>query len=167
MGGAVPLDSGFYVVRQADDDFAAALERQDSIVLIKGARQVGKTSLLARGLEQARRRDARVVLTDFQSLGRCFTGFPERLLPDSRRDHRRAAGPRGAARREVARGPEPEYQLERYLRRDVLARIPSAIVWGLDEADRIFTAASPARFSACSAPGTTSARSIRRAPGSA
>jgi eukaryotic-like serine/threonine-protein kinase len=51
VGGAVPLDSKFYIVRSTDSEFQSAIARQDSIVLVKGARQVGKTSLLARGLQ--------------------------------------------------------------------------------------------------------------------
>ena len=54
-GGAVPIGSPYYLERETDRRFAAALEAQESVVLIKGARQVGKTSLLARGLAQARR----------------------------------------------------------------------------------------------------------------
>src|SRR5262245_47897064 len=68
VGGAMPLNSKFYIVRGADEEFRAAIARQDSIVLIKGARQVGKTSLLARGLQQARAAGAKVVLTDLQKL---------------------------------------------------------------------------------------------------
>ena len=49
VGGAVPLDSEFYIERGADAEFHEAIARGDSIVLVKGARQVGKTSLLARG----------------------------------------------------------------------------------------------------------------------
>ena len=41
-GGAVPLDSGYYVERPVDLDFLKAIERRDSIVLVKGARQMGK-----------------------------------------------------------------------------------------------------------------------------
>src|SRR5262249_35034224 len=36
-GGVVPLDSQFYVVRRTDEEFHAAIARQDSIVLVKGA----------------------------------------------------------------------------------------------------------------------------------
>src|SRR5207245_2692151 len=53
-GGAVPLDSPFYIERRTDGEFREAIRRQDSIVLVKGPRQVGKTSLLARGLQGAR-----------------------------------------------------------------------------------------------------------------
>src|SRR5437763_460410 len=65
-GGAVPLDSRFYLVRPTDEQFLDAIRRRDSIVLVKGARQMGKTSLLARGLQLAREAGARVVITDFQ-----------------------------------------------------------------------------------------------------
>jgi hypothetical protein len=80
VGGAVPLDSGFYVVRQTDERFRAAIARQDSIVLVKGARQVGKTSLLARGLEQARGSGAKVVLTDMQNISGGSLESIEKLL---------------------------------------------------------------------------------------
>ena len=57
----MPLDSRFYVRRPADALFRAAVERRDSIVLLKGAAQVGKTSLLARGLRDARAAGARAI----------------------------------------------------------------------------------------------------------
>src|SRR5262249_32549315 len=68
VGGALPLASKFYIFRPTDEDLRAAITRNDSIVLIKGARQMGKTSLMARGLHEARAEGARVVLTDFQKL---------------------------------------------------------------------------------------------------
>jgi DNA-binding winged helix-turn-helix (wHTH) protein len=54
VGGAVPLGSRFYLERETDREFRAAVARRDSVVLVKGAWQVGKTSLLARSLQQAR-----------------------------------------------------------------------------------------------------------------
>ena len=66
VGGAVPLDSKFYILRPTDEDFYEAIGRRDSIILIKGARQMGKTSLMARGLQEARKAGAKVILTDFQ-----------------------------------------------------------------------------------------------------
>ena len=80
MGGAVALDSPFYIARPTDEQFGAAIARRDSIVLVKGASQVGKTSLLARGLEQARQAGARVVLTDLQALNAAQMVSPDALL---------------------------------------------------------------------------------------
>jgi class 3 adenylate cyclase len=139
VGGAVPLDSRFYVVRPTDEEFRAAIALQDSIVLLKGARQMGKTSLLARGLQQAREAGARVVFTDFQKLNNAqleslegfFLTLAEALadqldldvLPEEIWSARRG----------------PNVNFERYLRREVLAMVDAPVVWGLDEVDRLFT----------------------------
>jgi hypothetical protein len=69
VGGAVPPDSPFYVERACDGELMAALDARESILLIKGPRQVGKTSLEARGVQWARARSRRVGITDFQKLG--------------------------------------------------------------------------------------------------
>jgi serine/threonine protein kinase len=139
IGGAVPLDSRFYIVRPTDAEFQRAIERQDSIVLVKGARQVGKTSLLARGLQKARASGARVVLTDFQSLSEDCLQSAETLF------FRLAATI--VDQLDLGVLPEqvwsaqfgPSINFERYLRREVLAKVSSPIVWGLDEVDRLFT----------------------------
>ena len=138
VGGAVPLDSSFYIVRPTDEEFYDAITRQDSIVLVKGARQMGKTSLMARGLQEARKADCKVVLTDFQKLNaahlqsvdKFFLALAEAIAdqldlgiePD-------ICNPR--------RGPSMNF--ERFLRREVLKKLPCRLVWGMDEADRLFT----------------------------
>src|SRR5258706_12831075 len=66
--GAVPLDSKYYIDRPSDEELRHAIAHRDYTILIKGPRQMGKTSLLARGLQQAREAGAKVVLTDFQKL---------------------------------------------------------------------------------------------------
>ena len=137
-GGGLPLDSERYVIRAADRDFARALARREAIVRLKGPRQVGKTSLLARGLQGARAEGCRVVVADFQALGSdvltstdtLYRGLAESLaeqlelveLPDAHWNPSRA----GAA------------NLERYLRRVVFAPQPTPLVWAWDEVDRLF-----------------------------
>ena len=139
IGGAVPLESQFYVVRHTDHEFQSAIARRDSIVLVKGARQMGKTSLLARGLQQARQGGAKVVLTDFQKLNASHLASVEAffltlgdfladqldldVLPEDAWDKRRS----------------PNTNFERYLRREVLGKLSGHFVWGLDEVDRLFT----------------------------
>jgi hypothetical protein len=141
VGGAVPLDSGFYVVRPTDEKFRAAITRQDSIVLVKGARQVGKTSLLARGLEQARDSGAKVVLTDLQNISADSLASIEKLLltfADCFADQLDL----NVFPSEVWKpNRSPVTNFEQYLRREVLVNVMAPIVWGLDEVDRLFTCA--------------------------
>ncbi|MDT5060046.1 MAG: hypothetical protein QOH63_505 [Acidobacteriota bacterium] len=138
-GGAVPLDSRFYLVRPTDEQFLDAIHRHDSIVLVKGARQMGKTSLLARGLQQARATGTTVITTDFQKLNASHLETIETLFmtlgeliadqldldvyPDEVWKPRRA----------------PSINFERYIRREVLEKLSTPLVWGLDEVDRLFT----------------------------
>jgi DNA-binding winged helix-turn-helix (wHTH) protein len=139
VGGAVPLDSRFYVERGTDQEFQAAVARRDSVVLVKGARQVGKTSLLARSLQQAREAGARVVLTDFQLLNASHLASAESLL--------RMLAKSLADQLELAVWPDqiwdadlgPNMNFTRYVRREVLGASEAPLVWGLDEVDRLFT----------------------------
>jgi serine/threonine protein kinase len=139
VGGAVPLDSQFYIERPSDDEFLSAIARHDSIVLVKGARQMGKTSLMARGLQQARRSGDRVILTDLQKLNSGHLESVESLF--------RALAGSIADQLDLdididqfwnsKRGPSVNF--ERFLRREVLAKIPNRLVWGMDEVDRLFS----------------------------
>jgi serine/threonine protein kinase len=139
VGGAVPLDSEYYVVRPADDEFRNAIRRGDSIVLVKGARQMGKTSLLARGLEQAREDGARVVLTDFQDLNAADLASAEKLFL--------TLGRFLAEGLDLDTPPKAVWDFDdtanrnfgSYMRREVLGSTDARVVWGLDEVDRLFS----------------------------
>ncbi len=138
--GAVPLDSDYYIVRRTDDEFLQAIANHDSIVLIKGPRQMGKTSLLARGLGQARASGAQVVLTDFQklsqddlaSVGAFFHGLAE-LIADQL-DLELAEQNWAPERMSNA-----NLAFERFIKREVLRKMDGPLVWGMDEVDRLFT----------------------------
>ena len=137
-GGAVPLDSPFYIERPADAAFQQAVARHDSIVLVKGARQVGKTSLLARGLQHARQAGTRVVLTDFQKLNEVQLASPDTLYL--------ALANTIALQLELDVSPrqvwEPDFgpnmNMEIFIRRHVLRAISEPLIWGMDEIDRLF-----------------------------
>jgi DNA-binding winged helix-turn-helix (wHTH) protein len=139
VGGAMPLDSRFYIVRPVDGQFRAAIARRDSIVLVKGARQVGKTSLLARGLQQAREAGSRIVMTDLQMLNESDLVSVESLFL--------ALAQLIAYRLDLSVFPRdawdplhsPNFNFERYLQRHALAGSSAPIVWGVDEVDRLFS----------------------------
>ena len=137
-GGAVPLDSPFYIERKTDFLFLEAVIRQDSIVLVKGARQMGKTSLLSRGLQKARAEGTRVVLTDLQKFTAAQMETSESLFL--------------TLAREITDQLELDIRVEdfwhdswgwnvnfeRFLRRQVLNQDSAPLIWGLDEVDRLF-----------------------------
>ena len=136
-GGAMPVSSRFYIERAADAQLKQALLRGDGIVLLKGARQVGKTTLIARGMQRARETACRVAHAQIQlfkdaqfasvdsfllALAQCLT---VQLNPDSGTE----------ITWDPARGSNQN--LRRWLRRDVLGNQEARIVWGLDEVDRL------------------------------
>lgn len=137
-GGALPLHSILYISRSNDDEFCHAIARHDSIVLVKGARQVGKTSLLARGLEAARMVGAQVLLIDFQHFGPAAFESAAKLLL--------AMAELIAHQIELSAAPHekwndllsPSSNFERFLRREVLADEELYFVLALDEVDRLF-----------------------------
>ena len=138
IGGAVPLDSEFYLTRPVDGDLYGAISKRDSVILIKGARQMGKTSLLARGLQHARNQGIRAVSTDlqkfnadsFQSVNHLYLTLAESMADQLELD----VEPTNFW--EARRGPNANF--ERFVRRAVLAPLRAPLVWGLDEVDRLF-----------------------------
>lgn len=57
-----------YIQRDADSIFLESVEGRQSILLVKGPRQFGKTSLLSRGGERASSSGFRIVMTDCKGL---------------------------------------------------------------------------------------------------
>jgi DNA-binding SARP family transcriptional activator len=138
MGGAVPLDSPYYIVRNADAELYAAITRRDSLACLKGPSQIGKTSLLARGLALARQSGVRVVLTDFRkfsppeltSIDSCFRALAQSLADQLDLDVSLDASWK-SERSAID-------NLDRFLRREVLCKVNAPLVWGLEEIDRLF-----------------------------
>lgn len=137
-GGVVRLRSPFYISRKVDEQFLTAVRRKDTMVLVKGARQMGKTSLLSRALQQARAAGAKVVVTDFQEIGykdlETLEGFYlalGNLLSDKLN-----------VNLDPADVWEKRYgetiNFGRYIKR-LFQMIDAHLVWGLDEVDRLFT----------------------------
>jgi hypothetical protein len=138
VGGAVPLDSRFYIIRPTDERFLSAIQRRESIVLVKGARQMGKTSLLARGLQKAREAGANVVLTDFQALNRAHLESLETLFVALATwiTDQLDLNVQPARNWDPLLGPNRNF--ERFMEREVLGKLEGPLVWGLDEVDQLF-----------------------------
>lgn len=139
VGGAMPPDSPYYVTRTTDDEFVKALLERDSIVLVKGARQIGKTSLMARSLRIAAESGSKIVWTDLQSFGssqlqsddRLYMAFAVSIASQLELDV------------DVMESWRPvlgaNANFERFLQNHVLKKIEGPVIWALDEVDRLFT----------------------------
>ncbi len=79
-GGAVKLRDTLYVEREADVQLKRELMKWGSTTTIRAPRQMGKTSLLQRGLHHARQNGANVVSLDFQGFGHDQLASPDVFL---------------------------------------------------------------------------------------
>jgi hypothetical protein len=138
--GGLTLGSPVYIERSSDHLFHTALKRGDSIIRIKGARQMGKTSLLSRGLQHAREQEVVTVVTDFQQLNSVHLDSIDSLL--------RTLGawllrqvPLDLSLDDCWDSLQGASWNLRDLILAVLARISQPLVWCMDEVDRLFTCA--------------------------
>ena len=138
IGGAIPLNSNFYVIRDVDQEFTDALQRRDSIVLLKGSRQVGKTSLLARGIQRAREAGIQVILTDCQKLPVTqLKTLDEFLLTVSSllaKQLKLSVTPKSVWDFDCV----PTLNFEGYFIDHILTATTQPILWAIDEADNLF-----------------------------
>lgn len=136
--GAVPLKSRFYVERPTDSAFFSTLEDNVGIVLVKGPRQVGKTSLLARGLQRARASGFETVVTDLQALNTSHLESIDTLFQALCRMIAEQLGIK--FRLNEVWDPEDgaNTNFRSFLKGKVLAEGTERLVWALDEADRLF-----------------------------
>lgn len=133
VGGAMLLSSPYYVVRESDRKVTASLQRGDGLILLKGARQTGKSSLLAREMAAARARGSRVFFTDFQSVVGSLTSTDALLFAVTQQlAHRLEAG--------VNWDPEspPGENLESFLTRALHSEEAAPVVWVMDGLDILF-----------------------------
>ena len=139
VGGAVPPDSPFYVTRTCDQEFMQALENRESILLVKGARQMGKTSLLAQGAKKTKELGWRTGLTDFQKLNSAQMQSEEAFY--------RLLAATLARQMKFKYDFESEWDeifganlnMENFLR-ELLDTQDEPLVWFMDEVDKLFLA---------------------------
>ncbi len=137
--GTIRLDSPFYIRRHEDDLAERALAQPSSTIVIKGPRQSGKSSLLARLHALALRAGHRSVYLDLQT-------FDERQLASLGTTMQTLAG-RIARALATPLKPSDVWDSEllgekgsfnEFLERAVLAVSPSPVALILDEVDRLF-----------------------------
>lgn len=138
-GGAVRLDDPLYIPRQSDAALAQIWQQTGQTVTIRGARQVGKTSLLVRGVETAvQQTQSQAIYIDLQALSQAdlanYDDFlrllAEWLLDELGLDVGLATEMWGS-RLGVAR------RLTKLIEQAVLPTVSHQLVLALDEVDRL------------------------------
>ncbi len=144
-GGAMAISSPFYIRRSADDYAEEYLDRGESIILIQGPRQVGKSSLLARMLDYGRSQGVETVFTDFQTIGESQLkdeSFLYRALAHSFASQLKLNLDFHSAWNEWL---GPNMNLDSMIG-ELLERTPGKVCWGIDEADALFSRAYAGDF---------------------
>lgn len=137
-GGAVRLNSPFYVRRNLDDLVENTIEQSGVTVLVKGSRQTGKSSLLARLFQHASDLGQPAVYIDFQRLDatrmidldallRYLADLLTIKLKTNANPDRHWSIPLG-----------PKDKLTSFIETEILSHAPSPILLLLDEVDRVF-----------------------------
>src|SRR4029453_17826249 len=131
-----PSQQLLYIERPADTAALKAIQGQGVTLTITGARQVGKTSLLARTTEEARRQRKHVLTLDFQLFERPVLADPDRLF---RYLCETASSGLGVESRVDAFWGNlgNSYNCTRYFERFLLPRLDAPLVLALDKIERI------------------------------
>ncbi len=137
VGGAVPLGSPFYIERASDAEFVQALKAGESIILIKGPRQMGKTSLLGRGSALAREMGLRHATTDFQKIGSSQLASEDQFYKLLAATIARQLGVTYDFANEWMDIFGPGINMDNFVR-TVLEGSQTHLVWFIDEADKLF-----------------------------
>jgi hypothetical protein len=138
--GVVPLDSPFYVRRWADEQLEGQLAQSGTITTVRGSRQAGKTSLLARGIAYAQERGLLVISLDFQELleGADLLELDRFLKYLAYAIADRAAIPAADIESKWARPLSAKARMTRFMEGEILQSVSTPVVLVLDEADMLF-----------------------------
>lgn len=147
LTGAMAPQNPYYIERQTDIELGNAIADTEAVILINGSRQMGKTSLIARGLERARKQGSKAVFTDFQQLN-----VNELQSVDEMYMHLAQSIVDGLDLEDVQVDKlwrptiAASWNLERILKREVLPRVETRLVWAMDEVERLFSFGYAADF---------------------
>ncbi|MEZ0325871.1 MAG: AAA-like domain-containing protein [Fimbriimonas sp.] len=138
-GGAVAPNSRFYVTREVDGELDEAIKSNESVILIRGPRQVGKTSLIGQGAKLVSDLGWRQVSTDFQMISSTQLQDAERFCRLLAATLARQLNFKYDFENEWLDVFGPNMNLANFVRA-ALSESEKPLVWFMDEADRLFTA---------------------------
>lgn len=138
IGGAEPLNSRYYVKRDVDEITTKAILGLDSLLVIKGPRQIGKSSLLARALQTAREHGAETLITNFEILDKSSFNSMESLCRSLMEMVAAQLNIQTPENRKWNPLHSPIFNLEQFIIKETIPNLKAPLVWGMDGVDRIF-----------------------------
>ncbi len=139
-GGVVKLRDKFYIERQADNLLQREITKLGTTTTIRASRQTGKSSLLVRGVNHAKKNGSQVVTIDLQRMDTDRLTSPDLFLRDFAETVVRKLRLDASEVNQFwggSLGPQDKltYLMEDY----VLPEIDGPIVLALDEVDRLLS----------------------------
>lgn len=138
-GGAMKLRDKLYVQRPEDKRFKNQLTGRGTMTTIRAARQTGKSSLLVRGLRDAREQGIKVVRVDLQSFDREVFQTPEKFLRCLLDEFALQLRLNEVELTKIwsSSNKTPQSRLTHFLEDNVLCKSDCPIIFALDEADKL------------------------------
>jgi class 3 adenylate cyclase len=138
---AMSFESPFYVQREADKRLRDAIREGFPTLHVQGFHQMGKTSLLARAIYEAKRDGFLCAYTDVKGFGTDVLESPEQFYFSLTRSLAYQLEPDRDPSSEWSRMGGAAVKLEGYIR-SVISRFPGRmLLWAIDEPDALFASA--------------------------
>jgi hypothetical protein len=145
--GAVKLKSQLYIARDCDEQVRRQVLGTGTTTTIRAPRQMGKTSLLVRGVQEARKAGRAVVYLDLQKVAENYLASLDGVLRYMADEIALRLNLEAAAVDRVwtsSRGPQDK--LNAFFERTVLPAAEGPILLAIDEADRLLDRAYKTDF---------------------
>jgi hypothetical protein len=136
--GTVKLDSPFYVKRKADREIIEQIQKKGTTVIVKGPRQMGKSSLLVRAQAEAKKHRQQCCYLDFQFIDQAhLTGLDTLFQYLARKICRvfKTAVKPGDCWDEYLGSKE---NITEFIKEALLEKAASPVLILMDEVDRLF-----------------------------
>ena len=138
--GTMAAESRFYIEREGDAVVRRALERHGVTITIKGPRQMGKSSLLMRVIQQALAAGREVAYIDFQQFDQEVLAEADRFYPQFCQSLAEQLGLADGTAEAWAGGGGNNQLATRYVQNQVLKPLNRPLLLAMDEVDRMFEA---------------------------
>ena len=136
--GTMDPDSNFYITRPGDLTARNTISRQGVTMTIKGPRQIGKSSLLVRTVNEARQKNKRIVLIDFQQIGKSVLSNTEMLIREFCVTIADMLGLESPGEKYWDVPLSSIRRCTRYMERYILKELDAPLLLAMDEVDIIF-----------------------------